>query len=65
MPRMAVTRLRGIVSSMIQATALTKRYGDRVAVDDANFTVEAGRVTGFLGPRAAHRKSPPPTRRII
>jgi ABC-2 type transport system ATP-binding protein len=42
---------------MIQATALTKRYGDRVAVDDANFTVETGRVTGFLGPNGAGKST--------
>jgi ABC-2 type transport system ATP-binding protein len=42
---------------MIQANALTKRYGDRVAVDDAQFTVETGRVTGFLGPNGAGKST--------
>ena len=28
---------------------LTKRYGDHTVVDDLSFTVEPGRVTGFLG----------------
>jgi len=32
---------------------LTKRFGDRVAVDDVSFTVAAGEVFGFLGPNGA------------
>ncbi|MGH3003640.1 MAG: ABC transporter ATP-binding protein [Gaiellaceae bacterium] len=32
---------------------LTKRFGDRVAVDDASFSVGAGEVFGFLGPNGA------------
>jgi ABC-2 type transport system ATP-binding protein len=39
---------------MIDASHLTKRYGPTTAVDDLSFTVEAGRVTGFLGPNGAH-----------
>ena len=35
---------------MIEARDLTKRYGDKLAVDHLSFTVEPGRVTGFLGP---------------
>ena len=35
---------------MIQAKGLTKRFGDKVAVDHADFTVTSGAVTGFLGP---------------
>ena len=42
---------------MIQAKALTKRYGDRLAVDHADFTVEPGRVTGFLGPNGAGKST--------
>ena len=38
---------------MIEARGLTKRYGDKVAVDDLSFTVRPGRVTGFLGPNGA------------
>ena len=33
---------------MIEAHGLTKRYGDRTAVEDLSFTVGAGAVTGFL-----------------
>ena len=32
---------------------LTKRFGERVAVDDVSFTVGAGEVFGFLGPNGA------------
>jgi ABC-2 type transport system ATP-binding protein len=32
---------------------LTKRFGDRVAVDDVSFAVAAGEVFGFLGPNGA------------
>jgi ABC-2 type transport system ATP-binding protein len=32
---------------------LTKRFGDRLAVDDVSFTVGAGEVFGFLGPNGA------------
>ncbi len=32
---------------------LTKRFGDRVAVDDVSFEVAAGEVFGFLGPNGA------------
>ena len=34
----------------VEARGLTKRYGDRLAVDDLSFDVRPGRVTGFLGP---------------
>jgi ABC-2 type transport system ATP-binding protein len=32
---------------------LTKRFGDRVAVEDVSFSVTAGEVFGFLGPNGA------------
>ena len=32
---------------------LTKRFGERVAVDDVSFSVAAGEVFGFLGPNGA------------
>jgi ABC-2 type transport system ATP-binding protein len=38
---------------VIEARALTKRYGSTVAVDDLSFTVPGGAVTGFLGPNGA------------
>jgi ABC-2 type transport system ATP-binding protein len=42
---------------MIEARALTKRYGDKVAVDDITFTVRPGVVTGFLGPNGAGKST--------
>jgi ABC-2 type transport system ATP-binding protein len=42
---------------MIQATALTKRYGPRLAVDHVDFTVAPGKVTGFLGPNGAGKST--------
>ena len=35
---------------MIEVDGLTKRYGDKTAVDGLSFVVEPGVVTGFLGP---------------
>jgi ABC-2 type transport system ATP-binding protein len=37
----------------IEARALTRRYGDKTAVDNLTFTVRPGAVTGFLGPNGA------------
>ena len=33
----------------IQATGLTRRFGDFVAVNDVSFTIERGEIFGFLG----------------
>jgi ABC-2 type transport system ATP-binding protein len=38
---------------VIEARALTKAFGPRLAVDDLSFEVRPGRVTGFLGPNGA------------
>ncbi|SCL17079.1 ABC-2 type transport system ATP-binding protein [Micromonospora nigra] len=42
---------------MIDVTNLTKRYGDKVAVDDLTFQVRPGLVTGFLGPNGAGKST--------
>ena len=42
---------------MIEARNLTKRYGEKLAVDDLTFTVEPGIVTGFLGPNGAGKST--------
>jgi ABC-2 type transport system ATP-binding protein len=42
---------------MIEARGLTKRYGDKVAVDDLTFSVQPGMVTGFLGPNGAGKST--------
>jgi ABC-2 type transport system ATP-binding protein len=38
---------------MIEVRGLTKRYGEKVAVNDLTFGIEPGKVTGFLGPNGA------------
>lgn len=42
---------------MIQVSHLTKRYGDRIAVEDLTFTVDSGMVYGFLGPNGAGKST--------
>src|SRR5699024_3736711 len=42
---------------MIEATNLTKRYGDKTAVDAVSFTIRPGTVTGFLGPNGAGKST--------
>jgi ABC-2 type transport system ATP-binding protein len=42
---------------MIEAHGLTKRYGDKLAVDDLSFVVTPGVVTGFLGPNGAGKST--------
>jgi ABC-2 type transport system ATP-binding protein len=42
---------------MINVSGVTKRYGNRTAVDDLTFTVAAGRVTGFVGPNGAGKST--------
>jgi ABC-2 type transport system ATP-binding protein len=42
---------------MIEAHALTKRYGERTAVSDLSFTIRPGVVTGFLGPNGAGKST--------
>ena len=41
----------------IDAIGLTKRYGEVTAVDDLSFSVEPGRVTGFLGPNGSGKST--------
>ena len=47
---------------MIEASALTKRYGEKVAVRDLTFAVRPGVVTGFLGPNGSGKST---TMRLI
>ncbi|MHA7191484.1 ABC transporter ATP-binding protein [Arthrobacter sp. MDT2-16] len=42
---------------MIEAQALSKRYGAKTAVDAVSFTVQPGKVTGFLGPNGAGKST--------
>ncbi|MGW5081660.1 ATP-binding cassette domain-containing protein [Micromonospora echinospora] len=47
---------------MIEVRDLTKRYGDKLAVDGLSFQVRPGRITGFLGPNGAGKST---TMRLI
>lgn len=42
---------------MIEVENLSKRYGDKVAVDGLDFVVQPGIVTGFLGPNGAGKST--------
>ncbi|MFE5375519.1 ABC transporter ATP-binding protein [Streptomyces mirabilis] len=42
---------------MIEAHQLTKRYGEKTAVDRLDFVVRPGTVTGFLGPNGAGKST--------
>jgi ABC-2 type transport system ATP-binding protein len=43
--------------AMIEVENLSKRYGDKLAVDRLSFSVPAGTVTGFLGPNGAGKST--------
>lgn len=45
------------MEATIEVRALRKRYGPTLAVDDLTFTVEPGRVTGFVGPNGAGKST--------
>jgi ABC-2 type transport system ATP-binding protein len=47
---------------MIEAQNLSKRYGEKTAVDDLTFQVKPGQVTGFLGPNGSGKST---TMRLI
>ncbi|MFY9175748.1 MAG: ATP-binding cassette domain-containing protein [Caldicoprobacterales bacterium] len=42
---------------MIKVENVTKRFGQHVAVDNLNFTVNEGEVVGFLGPNGAGKST--------
>ncbi len=42
---------------MIEVKHLTKRYGDKLAVNDLSFTVEDGEILGLLGPNGAGKST--------
>ena len=41
------------MNAVIEATGLTKRYKDKLALDHANFRVGSGRIVGLIGPNGA------------
>ena len=42
---------------MIEVKNLVKKYGNHIAVDHLNFTIEEGHVYGFLGPNGAGKST--------
>ena len=42
---------------MIEVSSLSKRYGNHLAVKDANFSIKKGEVVGFLGPNGAGKST--------
>ncbi len=47
---------------MIEVNSVSKRYGDKIAVDNLTFTAKPGVITGFLGPNGAGKST---TMRVI
>ena len=41
------------MSSLIEARGVSKSYGNVRAVDNVNFTIDKGRITGLIGPNGA------------
>jgi ABC-2 type transport system ATP-binding protein len=44
-------------NKMIEVENLSKRYGEKLAVDGLSFVVQPGIVTGFLGPNGAGKST--------
>jgi ABC-2 type transport system ATP-binding protein len=42
---------------MIEVSNLVRRYGTRIAVDHASFTIKKGEIVGFLGPNGAGKST--------
>ena len=42
---------------MIEVKNVTKKYGNLVAVNNANFTINDGEIVGFLGPNGAGKST--------
>ena len=50
------------MQAMIEVSGLRKRFGPALALDGMSFTVQPGRVTGFVGPNGAGKST---TMRVI
>ena len=42
---------------ILECRNLTKRYGNKTALDKVNFSLEKGKIIGLLGPNGRDRKS--------
>ncbi|MFB3896760.1 MAG: ABC transporter ATP-binding protein [bacterium] len=42
---------------MLQISHLSKKYGNKIAVDDVSLTVDAGEIFGYLGPNGAGKST--------
>ena len=42
---------------LVEVDHVTKRYGDKLAVDDLSFSIDQGEVVGFLGPNGAGKST--------
>jgi len=56
------TRGKPYGAGVIEVRGVSKRYGEKLAVDDLTFSVAPGIVTGFLGPNGAGKST---TMRLI
>src|SRR5688572_30627440 len=57
-----ITSYGGSASGPIVVDGLRKRYGATLALDGMSFTVQPGRVTGFVGPNGAGKST---TMRVV
>jgi ABC-2 type transport system ATP-binding protein len=48
---------RSLATPVVWVDGLTKRYGQRAAVDDLTFSLERGMIAGFLGPNGAGKST--------
>src|SRR6185312_6322974 len=47
------THGRKIMTAVVQAKGLSKRYGNTVALDNVNLDIQPGRIVGLVGPNGA------------
>jgi ABC-type multidrug transport system ATPase subunit len=50
-------RAESSIGPLVTARGVTKRFGDRVAVDGINFSIQRGEIFGLLGPNGAGKST--------